>query len=301
MQKLRMEVLEKMMRSNLSRGEVDVLLYIARFQDISGVARGIYYKDVCEATGLSFQGFYNCRQALVEKGIIEIQKQHSHDVDIRIKGNSFVAYDYDDKFQKGYINLNKNMIRSEKFLHLKANAKLMLLWLMREWQIFHSKSLRNSYQILKENLIGKFQGLLGVSGRMVRRYLGLLTPFLSFHLEGGRKFFITFKSGSLQKPTVSENDELRIHQVGAACRRLRIDAGEKEFAETVQVLSQHTPELKMDTQFNLTHILEDTLQVINQNIKNKYKWKRYLNPALIHKVLIEYLTPDNLMPESIAI
>lgn len=69
----------------------------------------------------------------------------------------------------------------------------MALWLMREWLISRSRSGSSAYQITKENLIAKFVGLLNVSRRTVREYLGDLEPFMDVYLEKGRKYFITFK------------------------------------------------------------------------------------------------------------
>ena len=43
MQKLSVEVLEKMLGADLSNHEIDMMLYIARFQDEFGHIRGVYY------------------------------------------------------------------------------------------------------------------------------------------------------------------------------------------------------------------------------------------------------------------
>ena len=82
MQKLSVEVLEKMLGADLSNHEIDMMLYIARFQDEFGHIRGVYYRDICENVGLSYQGFYDCLHSLERKGIIACEKRSYFDWDI---------------------------------------------------------------------------------------------------------------------------------------------------------------------------------------------------------------------------
>lgn len=58
MQKLSVTVLEHMIKSKISSKEVDFILYVGKYQNEYGTAEGIYYKDICDAAGLSCQGFY---------------------------------------------------------------------------------------------------------------------------------------------------------------------------------------------------------------------------------------------------
>lgn len=175
MQKLSIEVLEHAMQQNLTSAEVDMLLYIARFQNDAGTARGIYYKDVCEGIGISYQAFYDCKKGLEEKGIISSEKNNYYDWDITILNNSFVG---NENFGRGYVSVSSKMVRSAVFRKFKANTKLMALYLLREWLISRKRTNKESYQILRENFLAKFRKLLNVSDRMIRRYLGQLQPFL---------------------------------------------------------------------------------------------------------------------------
>lgn len=91
MQKLSIEVLEKMMGADLSKNEIDVLLYIARYQDDTGHIIGGHYKDVCDAIGISFQGYYDVLGALERKEIISCEKKCYYDKDITILDNNFAG------------------------------------------------------------------------------------------------------------------------------------------------------------------------------------------------------------------
>lgn len=284
MQKLSVTVLERMIKSGVSGKEVDFILYVGKYQNEYGTAEGIYYKDVCEALSLSFQGFYNCKKSLEEKGIISCTKKSYFDYDITILDNSFAGK---ENYGRGYISLHINLLETEEFRALKAGAKLMALWLLREWLIYKSKSGKMSYQILKDTFLKKFTELFGVAARTVRAYLGMLKPFLNVYLEEGKKYYITFL-GAMAKPVPgrdSENGELREHIVETACRRNRIKGCEAEKKEVCAVLSQHHRELKQ-ADISLSKIVSESLAVINDGVKNKSRWKRYLKPSLVHKLLV---------------
>ena len=100
-----------MMKSNLSSKEVDLILYVAQYQNNYGVASGIYYKGCLRSTNLSYQGFYNCRAALEEKGIIRSEKKSYYDCDITILNNEFDPEHYD----RGYVNIHVPMIGIRAF------------------------------------------------------------------------------------------------------------------------------------------------------------------------------------------
>lgn len=100
MEKISVEVLEKMMKKRLTKREVDFVLYVGRFQNEYGMAHGIYYRDLCKEVGLSFQGFYDCMRALQRKGIIEFQKRTYFDYDIEILDNSFAG---NENYGRGYV------------------------------------------------------------------------------------------------------------------------------------------------------------------------------------------------------
>ena len=285
MQKLSVYVLERMIKAKLTSKEVDFILCVARYQSEYGISAGMYYKDLCEEIDLSYQGFYDCKKSLEKKGIITCVKNSYYDYDITILDNSFVGK---ENFGRGYVSLHNKMVRSKEFMQLKANSKLMALWLMREWQIYKSKSGESSYPMLKENFLKKFKELMGITSRMARSYLGMLKPFMNIYLEDGRKYYFTFKENEVKalQGKDSENGELRTHTIDIACRRNRIKNESKEHLKDIYtILSIHHGEIKRNIAFDLSRIVRESLEQINDGIKNKYQWKRYLSPGLIHKLV----------------
>ena len=112
------------------------------------------------------------------------------------------------------------------------------------------------------------------------------------YLEKGRKYFITFKKGAYEAlpGRDTENDELRNHTVTISCRRNRIkDENRQKEEEICTILKQHHKDIIKNLEFDLSAIIRESLARINASIHNKYKWKRYLNPALVHKIVIEEL------------
>lgn len=290
MQKISVEALEKMMRAGLTRNEVDFVLYVARFQNEYGTAEGIYYRALCEEIGISYQGFYDCKRSLEEKGIIICEKRSYYDYDITILDNSFAGK---ENYGRGYVSLHNGMVRSEEYRKLPAPAKLMGLYLLREWMINKKKSKSDSYKMNRSTFYEKFakpDGILNLSKRMARRYLGQLKPFMAIYLENGVKYYFTFYQDQIRSIVdTGENEELRSHSIEVACRRNRITEDGEDAHEIVEILKQHHPVIKRDISFCLSDIIRRSLETINQGIRNSYKWKRYLSPGLIHKYIMETL------------
>ena len=285
MQKISIEVLEKAIEEKLTSAEVDMLLYIARFQDETGTASGIYYKDVCESINISYQGFYDCKRSLQNKGLIYAEKCNYYDWDITILNNSFIGK---ENYGRGYVSVSSKMVKSSVFRKLRANAKLMALYLLREWSINRKKAKCESYSILKENFLSKFKEL-GFTNRMTRAYLGELKPFLSVYLENGRKYFLTFKKSEVYNAGESENEEKRLHDFDTACRRNKVKEIEEETKRDIlTVLRQYHVKVVKKLDFNLSSVVEQSLKVLNGQ-KKKSKWRRELNPKLIHKIIQEEL------------
>ena len=279
MQKISIEVLEKAIKEKLTSAELDLLLYVARFQDETGRASGIYYKDVCESINVSYQGFYDCKRSLQNKGLISAEKCNYYDWDITILNNSFAGK---ENYGRGYVSVSSKMVKSTAFRKLRANAKMMALYLLREWNINRKKAKRDSYAILKENFLNKFKEL-GFTNRMARAYLGELKPFLSVYLEDGRKYFLTFKKSEVY------NEEKRLHDLDTACRRNKVKGIEAEQKQDIlTVLRQYHVKIVKKLDFNLSSIVEQSLEILNGN-KQKKKWRRELNPKLIHKIIQDEL------------
>lgn len=127
MQKIKNSIVDRMIEQKCTSNEIDFLCYISMYQDITGRVTGVHYKDVCNATGMSIQGYYDTKASLEDKGFIICDKLDYSDCDITIIGNSYTGEKYN---REGYINTNHNIFFCKEFRNLKAGAKLLAMKLM---------------------------------------------------------------------------------------------------------------------------------------------------------------------------
>ena len=55
MQKIKNSIVDRMIAQKCTANEIDFLLYVSAYQDITGRVTGVHYKDVCDATHMSIQ------------------------------------------------------------------------------------------------------------------------------------------------------------------------------------------------------------------------------------------------------
>ncbi len=80
----------------------------------------MHYKDVCDATHMSIQGFYDVKASLEEKGFIVCEKCDYSDCDITIVGNSYDGEKYN---REGYINTGYNIFFHKMSLSIKGRRE----------------------------------------------------------------------------------------------------------------------------------------------------------------------------------
>ncbi len=127
MNKLKNSYIDKMVSCQLSSKEIDFILYIAKFQNESGIISSVYYKDVCSAISISIQKFYDIVNSLRKKGLISTEKISRADICVVLDGNSF----YDKDFSAGYLNVASMDLQNPKFCNMKAGSKLLYLYMQR--------------------------------------------------------------------------------------------------------------------------------------------------------------------------
>lgn len=287
MQKISCTLIQKITKKNITSNELNVLLYIGRFQDEFGCIKGIHYKEVCETLKVSVQGFYDALKGLKEKDIITYNHRVS-DYDITIKGNNKTDT---ENFRHGYVSLAHPIFRKDNFLKLPVKAKLFAIHLVREESIRRKNTKDNSHSMQrnKREFLKKFSELLEVEKRTIRAYLTLLKDFISVYLENGVKYYLTFKSGTFKgdcRGSKSENDELREHQADCAIRRNRIKDKSKRNG-LVRKLSIFAKSIKDYKNFDFSQIVCDSIRKQNEGQSNPYKWKRKINLTNIENIMWE--------------
>lgn len=296
MQKLKLNVLEEMFRNNLTNKEINFILHIAKYQDDRGCIEGIYYKDVCEATHMSSQKFYDSMRSLEEKGIIAVTKNDYTDWDITICNNDFSYYtqeDYEEGRVSPYINVNHALFSNEKFLNLKAGAKMMAIDLYRIIVTSKEVSQKNTYIVGVSRLYEKYKKLLHMELRAIQNYMHDLKEIFGVYVRAGL-FYISLNAHYKAKKQKKETEAYNEHLIETSCRRNRIkwyDAKDKK--DTAKLLSQYRLPLKtayaQEPTLTIQNIIQESLEIINGQQANIHKWRRELQPKLVHKLLREKL------------
>ena len=147
MQKIKYGVLDKLLRADLSRAEMDFILHISHYQDDTGCVSGIYYRDICEALQISYQTFYDVLRSLQAKEIIKVDKAFYGDWDVTILDNSF------QNGITGYVSTGDDLFLDPEFQKCGPQEKLLALEFLK---IAKNPSNGGKYRIGKEKLLEKY-------------------------------------------------------------------------------------------------------------------------------------------------
>lgn len=288
MQKLKLTVLDRMMSSHLTSNEVNFILYISRFQDEAGRVCGVYYKDACKNIDVSIQGYYDILNSLQKKGIITFEKKNYFDCDVQINDNDFSDYDYDNlQKSEGYLKTNYLIFTQKSFLQLKANEKLLAMDLLK-----NNLAGRRSYRINTKLFYEKYTAKLGVTKRVIARYLTMLRLFFSIGIVDHIYYFTPLKFATRNDSAEAEIDVFADHEIATGIRRQRIkEVTQEVMADIKKLFTQYQASIKKKKNFDFSKVVQDTLEIINEKLssRKKHKWRRDLNAALIHRLLRTYL------------
>ena len=283
MQKLRVVVLDKMIDAKLTALEVDMMIYLSRYQDDTGSIPGVYYRNVCTSTGMSNQSFYNVLRSLTAKGLISMKKNSPTDYDICILDNDCSNY----KAIGQYVNTNQKMFYSDAFAKMKGTEKLLAIFFLLRCGENHG-----GFRLDVEKFIEKLTEKFEIKKRMLILYLKQVKEFFSIGRKDN-KYYVHVKKATTERCS-SENKRLNVYLVKAACRRLGIkDASNAEINDTADLLSQYRKEIKKkneETQNapSIYDAIRGSLAVMDEpdNVGDSVENGAYrLRPKLVHKVL----------------
>ena len=176
MQKIKYGVLDKLLRADLSRAEMDFILHISHYQDDTGCVSGIYYRDICEALQISYQTFYDVLRSLQAKEIIKVDKAFYGDWDVTILDNSF------QNGITGYVSTGDDLFLDPEFQKCGPQEKLLALEFLK---IAKNPSNGGKYRIGKEKLLEKYGKLFSVTKRIILRKLHRLKRFFVMSITEG--------------------------------------------------------------------------------------------------------------------
>lgn len=261
----------------LTSTEMDLFLYIAKYQRLNGFVAGVHNQNVCKATGMCKQSFYTAMRGLERKEIVKISRTSDIDYDFLILGNDFTG---DDAFKagcEGYIDLSRSIFHKKQFKQLKAKEKWLLLYFL---HCTHDNS--SSYRIGTSNFYKKFCTLLGVTKRMVRSYLHSLRAFFSVGIVKGI-YYITYKRSVFNQKQGEQEKQEHEFFASALLRRNKIRKYNQEaLAETAKLIKQYRG-IAHDSGYNIFDVLE---KAVRESIPDESKPKdRKLSYKYVHKLV----------------
>ncbi len=279
MQRISNDIIDRMIQAKLTKCEMNLMLFLSFYQDEYGRVYGVHYKEACDATGMSYQEFYNAKKSLVEKQFIYAEKSNRIDHDITIRNNAFLTRE-DDK--RGYINTGHNIFHTKEFYQLKAGSMLLALKLMK-----NTYDKRGYFKIGVKNFYEKYTQIFGVTKRMLRYYLMQLKCFFSIGIKDGN-YYIEPKKVIYKAPGgKSEAECLREQRAQAVLRRNRIKNVTSEQNEDIRTFFRQYEPTARDRGKKLFFLID---AAIASSIAGKKK--RSLNMLLIHKLIRKNLFTD---------
>lgn len=280
MQKIKYCVLDKLLRADLSRAEMDFILHISHCQDDSGCVSGIYYRDICNALQISYQTFYDVLHSLQVKEIISVTKAYYGDWDVTILDNSF------QDGITGYVSTGDDLFLDPEFQKCGPQEKLLALEFLK---IAKNPSNGGKYKIGKEKLYEKYCKLFSVTKRVFLRYLHRLRKFFSMIVTEGIYYIRPGKNYRGKNKGRTDTELLREHVKRFVLRRNRATYTEEEGKDVARLLTQYAgtvPDVRLLIRLISEAVLE-SIRIRNAGIRNRYKWNRRLNPKFVHKILQE--------------
>lgn len=255
--RIKYSLIEKL--SGLTKSEMDLLLYAARYQSVAGEIDGLYYGDVMRATGMCKQSFYNGLQGLVRKGIIRIREHTDVDYSITILDNSF------ESGYREYVNLNRQVFRTKAFQELKANEK----WLFLEF-LKNTHGASGSFAMLLKNLYHKYMRILRVQRKVITGYLRSLKAFFSIGIKGG-KYYINYKKAVCEpRCSASENRQLLLQRVRTVYRRNKVkEPDDQDLQDGADLLQQYRERAEL-AGFKILDVFEAAVRKCGRHLSLAY-------------------------------
>lgn len=258
MQKIRIEVIDKIIKQKITNRELNFLIYISRFQDDKGNVLGIHYRDICDYFQ-SFRSQYEEARAKIMKRIREkinkpnlvkeltkqlqeLKKEKPADFSIQTfydvkeslakKGIISVRQtehgDYDitilDNDCSDIEKLNDGTIRYVNTNHRLFYSKHFFRMkaneklLTLEFMLL-TRSGQGAHTVGMDRLYEKYMDMFGLKLRAIQNYLHSLKKFFSFKLKGNNYRISAHEWITRKIKDNLESQNYKQHIGITACRR----------------------------------------------------------------------------------
>lgn len=260
--KLSYNIVDKMMKDNLTSLEIDFLLYFSLRQNSFGQVNDLYYKNVCLDLNCSYQAFYNTIYSLENKGYIRIEYARQDEFwVVHILDNMFLN---DDDDKKGYFNTNSDYLYSKDFRNLKANEKKLCI-------LFEKFSVEGRQYRVTINKLASHINLKSVS--LIYDYLENISMFFDSELKYNKYTTVIYvkKNADLVcKSAISEKEHFLLHKIKMFCQKYSISYTLRDIKDLIILISQYA-------KFGISRLYSIIVNVLMQ-----YKT---IEPALINFLL----------------
>lgn len=279
MQNLKNTIVQRMLRDNLRSVEINVLVYLAAYQNTKGHIEGIYYQDMARQIFCHKSQLYDALRSLEEKKYIKRSKSNWTDMDITILNNDF---SHKSAYKEGYIRVAKRIFVSGDFYRMKAGEKLIALQLLMEC----GAAPRGTNREKRTHFYEKYKRVLSVGTRTIGRYLKTVRKFFNIHLKDGVFYIKMLKKQvegdkTLLGAVPSDRDRLQEIQVNTALRRTRVKAsmGDKKDLRTLMTQYARSGETLPD--FSMEDMIRRAKAYPNAD--------GTINVKVVHQIIRQYL------------
>lgn len=285
-------LLREIYKSNLTKNQIKILIYIILRSDENGLIK--IHHDMKKELNISNGSFYNSLLELERYNFIS-RKKCGSEIEIKINGNDFS--------QPGaYTKLNTSFFTSEEYLKLSAGE--IKTYLFTYFQIAKKKGLedsndKNRYKAIKKDTYGSISKNINISIRMVKHHLNKLIKkgFLHFvskciynKPKNAKLDVLTMASKYLQGDIrkVSEKgkyEDIRVgndtlyneHIIKNMCRKYKISTSEQDIVDASMLVRQYKNKaLELDT---------DIIYVLKKSVEHFKVTYDKLNSKLLHRII----------------
>lgn len=230
--RLKIDVIYKMIEAESTADEWDFILHISRIQDEFGQAN-IYYKDVVNSIGISISHFYEVKDSLIQKGIIEELNINSGIYwTLRIRDNMFI---YEEDF-KAYVNTNRDFLHENDFLEAKRNIKILVMKLL----IQARKNDKEEYYNQSISTTKLMEWLSISSERSLHEYIEYIKKWFKVKsLKKDNKYLIKLDL-DCDYAQKSEKEHYLINKITYFCRIYKVkNISDKAVKDFIQLYNQY--------------------------------------------------------------
>lgn len=192
MNKMKRNLVFKILNSNITSYEFDLIIFLTTIQEEDGTVASIYYKNIKDNLKCSVATVYNIINGLEKKGFVKKEKKspHGEDFNIRILDNDFSKdifpvkndnngeiIDWKKKYTD-YIDTDFVFLYNSEFRKLPLGAKKLALYYLNRYVSSGKEKTDRFWYSSKHYLNKKFCMHIGVKSRSLKKYYNLLNEYI---------------------------------------------------------------------------------------------------------------------------